>query len=117
MVKNKLPYADQVEKLDKKSMVIHIYAGKPSSRYKNVGTEASIQLNNKFAKINEIKLFVLEEIEANPEELRPFMTTALKVDKDTKMGLVGDVKKELRMVNMLRIHYSTKTGKAVDSLQ
>ncbi|WP_299432624.1 biopolymer transporter ExbD [uncultured Aquimarina sp.] len=117
VVKNELPYADQIEKLDRKNMVLHIYAGKPSSRYKNVGTEARIQLNDKFADINEIKPFVLEEIKSKPEELRPYLTTALKVDKDTKMGLVGDVKKELRAVNMLRVNYVTKIGEATNNLK
>lgn len=117
IVKNELPYADQIEKLDRKNMVMHIYAGKPSSRYKNMGTEARIQLNDKFADINEIKPFVLEEIKSKPEELRPFLTTALKVDKDTKMGLVGDIKKELRAVNMLKINYTTKMGEATNNMQ
>ena len=34
-VKNELPYADQVEKLDKKDLVMYIYAGKPSERYQS----------------------------------------------------------------------------------
>ncbi|AXT51492.1 biopolymer transporter ExbD [Aquimarina sp. BL5] len=117
IVKNELPYADQIEKLERKNMVIHIYAGKPSSRYKNVGTEAKIQLNDKFASIHEVRSFVLEEIKSKPEELRPFLTTAIKVDKDTKMGLVGDVKKELRAVHMLKINYITKRGQASNNLQ
>ena len=33
MVKNTLPAADQVQKLDKKDRVMYIYAGKPSIRY------------------------------------------------------------------------------------
>ncbi len=35
------------------------------------------------------------------------MTTSLKVDKETKMGIVTDVKQELRKVNALKINYST----------
>ena len=50
MVQNTLPAADQIQKLDKKDRVIYIYAGKPSSRYRETyGTEARIQLNDKFA--------------------------------------------------------------------
>ncbi|HSM62922.1 MAG TPA: biopolymer transporter ExbD, partial [Gillisia sp.] len=30
MIQNKLPFANQVEKLDKKDLVMYIYAGKPS---------------------------------------------------------------------------------------
>ncbi|SEL22378.1 Biopolymer transport protein ExbD [Aquimarina amphilecti] len=117
IVKNELPYADQIEKLDKKNMVIHIYAGKPSSRYKNVGTEARVQLNDKFADIREIKPFVLEEMKSKPKELRPYLTTALKVDKNTKMGLVGDIKNELRSVRMLKINYTTRSGDAIKNLE
>ena len=35
MVINKLPAADQIQKLDKKDRVMYIYAGKPSSRYQD----------------------------------------------------------------------------------
>ncbi len=117
MVENKLPVADQVEKLDNKSLVINIYAGKPSSRYKNLGAEARIQLNDKFASINEIKAFILAERTSRAEELRPFLITSLKVDKDTNMGLIGDIKKELREVDALKINYSTKIGALSDNFK
>ncbi|MDY8136780.1 biopolymer transporter ExbD [Aquimarina sp. 2201CG5-10] len=116
-VENRLPLADQTEKLEKKDLVMHIYVGKPSSRYKNLGTEARIQLNDKFASLSDIKSFVLEERKQRIESLRPFLITALKVDKETKMGVIGDVKKELREVEALKINYTTKEGRAIDNLQ
>jgi len=112
-VENTLPFADQVEKLDKKDLVMYIYAGKPSSRYKtNFGTEARIQLNDNFADVSEIQQFIYAEREAKREELVPFLTTALKVDEETNMGLVSDIKQELRKAEALKINYTTKTGKA-----
>ncbi len=122
LIENELPYANQVEKLDKKDLVMNIYAGTPSSRYK-LGSEARIQLNDKFANISDIKSFVLEERKLRIEALRPFLITSLKVDKNTKMGLVGDIKQELRAVNALKIpacrtgrYYTTKVGEAMDNL-
>ena len=50
------------------------------------------------------------ERESKREELRPFLTTALKVDKETNMGIVGDIKQELRKVNALKINYTTRIG-------
>lgn len=44
-------------------------------------------------------------------------TTALKVDSDTNMGLITDVKQELREVNALKLVYITKEGDAVGSLR
>ncbi|MEE3034669.1 MAG: biopolymer transporter ExbD [Bacteroidota bacterium] len=111
MVKNVLPTADQVQKLDKKDRVMYIYAGKPSSRYSDkYGTQARIQLNDKFSTVSEIGAFVLAERASKRQELQNVLTTALKVDGDTKMGLITDIKQELRKVNALKINYTTRIG-------
>jgi len=111
MVQNNLPFADQVEKLDKKDLVMYIYAGKPSSRYQSkYGTEARIQLNDKFATVRDVQKFIYAERETKREELIPYLTTALKVDVETNMGLVSDIKQELRKAEALKINYTTKTG-------
>jgi biopolymer transport protein ExbD len=110
MIENNLPFADQVEKLDKKDLVMYIYAGKPSDNYKQYGSEARIQLNDKFADVKDIAAFIYAERESKREELVPFLTTALKVDSEANMGLIGDIKQELRKVNALKINYTTKKG-------
>ena len=109
-VANKLPVADQVEKLDKKNPISYIYAGKPSANYKSFGTEPRIQLNDKFADVKDIAPFIAAERAALREELVPFLTVALKVDGETNMGLVSDIKQELRKVNALKINYTTRKG-------
>jgi biopolymer transport protein ExbD len=117
-VQNTLPYADQVEKLDKKDLVMYIYAGKPSSRYQaSFGTEARIQLNDNFADVSEIQQFIYSEREAKREELVPFLTTSLKVDEGTNMGLVSDIKQELRKAEALKINYTTRTGEAARNIE
>ncbi|MDX1426531.1 MAG: biopolymer transporter ExbD [Salegentibacter mishustinae] len=118
MVQNKLPYADQVEKLDKKDLVMYIYAGKPSPRYQQTfGKEARIQLNDKFASVGEVQQFIFSERETKREELIPYLTTALKVDEETNMGLVSDIKQELRKAEALKINYTTKEGEALQNMQ
>ena len=111
MVQNTLPAADQVQKLDKKDRVIYIYAGNPSSRYIDTyGTSAKIQLNDKFGTVEEVGAFVLAERAAKRQELQNVLTTALKVDSDTKMGIISDIKLELRKVNALKLNYTTRVG-------
>mgnify|MGYP001163942650 FL=1 len=111
LVSNTLPAADQVQKLDKKDRVMYIYAGKPSSRYQDkFGTQARIQLNDKFATVQDVAAFVLAEKASKRQELQNVLTTALKVDGDTKMGLISDIKQELRKVNALKINYTTRVG-------
>ena len=117
-VQNVLPYADQVEKLDKKDLVMYIYAGKPSARYQqSFGKEARIQLNDNFADVSEIQQFIYAERQSKREELVPFLTTALKVDKETNMGLVGDIKMELRKADALKINYTTRKGEAGQNME
>ncbi len=38
----------------------------------------------------------------------PFMTTSLKVNENTKMGIVTDIKQELRKASALKINYSAR---------
>ena len=115
-IENKLPSADQIEKLDKKNPVSYIYIGKPSSNYIDTyGTEARIQLNDKFASADEIAAFIASERAALREELLPKLTVALKVDSEANMGVVSDVKQELRKVNALKINYTTRKGDAVSN--
>jgi biopolymer transport protein ExbD len=105
-VKVSQPFASEVQKLEKKSLVSFIYIGPPTN--KKLGTESRIQLNDRFATLNDIADFVVAEREARDEVDRKMITTSLKVDKDTKMGVVTDVKQELRMAGAFKINYSTK---------
>ena len=114
-IKNALPLADQIEKLDKKNPVSYVYIGKPSENYKRYGNQPRIQLNDDFADVSDVAGFVAAERAALREELIPFLTMALKVDKDANMGIVGDVKNELREVNALKINYVTGSGNALDN--
>ena len=117
LVSNTLPAADQVQKLDKKDRVMYIYAGKPSARYQDkFGTQARIQLNDKFATVQDVAAFVLAEKASKRQELQNVLTTALKVDGDTKMGLISDIKQELRKVNALKINYTTRVGDYTQNL-
>ena len=117
MIENKLPAADQVEKLDKKDLIMYIYAGKPSRNYEGkYGKETRIQLNDKFAEVSDVAAFIASERASKREELVPFLTTALKVDSDASMGVVSDVKQELRKVNALKINYTTRKGDALSGL-
>ncbi len=111
-VKQELPYANQVQTLDKTDKVIYIYAGKPSSRYQSeVGTQAKIQLNDKFADVSDIKDFWFNTINNDlGQEYQNVAITALKVDKETNMGLIADIKQQLREINALKINYTTRKG-------
>jgi biopolymer transport protein ExbD len=117
-VENVLPNASEIKKLEKKDRVIYIYVGKPTREYeKTFGTESKIQLNDKFASASEVGDYILMERAKKPQELQNVLTTALKVDKEANMGIISDIKQELRKVNALKVNYTTYEGDAFRNLQ
>ncbi|MBC2838724.1 biopolymer transporter ExbD [Robiginitalea sp. SC105] len=118
MVDNTLPNASETKKLEKKDRVIYIYVGKPTSQYqKTFGTEPKIQLNDKFASVSEVGDYILQERAKKPQDIQNVLTTALKVDKEANMGLISDIKGELRKVNALKVNYTTYEGDAFRNIQ
>jgi len=117
-VENILPNASEVKKLEKKDRVIYIYVGKPTQEYQKVfGTESKIQLNDKFANAADVGDYILAERAKKSQELQNVLTTALKVDKNANMGLISDIKQELRKVNALKVNYTTYEGDAFRNIQ
>ncbi|MEP5256324.1 MULTISPECIES: ExbD/TolR family protein [Winogradskyella] len=108
MIENRLPSADQVEKL-KKDRTIFIYAGKPSSQYKQFGEEPRIQFNDAFITVEDVQSSVYQGISEMNEELQSKVVIGLKVDKETNAGLVSDIKQELRKANALKVMYIANT--------
>ena len=106
LVKNALPNASQLQKLEKKSLVSFIYIGEPkdTERY---GSEPRIQANDVLIKPEEIPLFVLQEKDKLDEVERDKITMSLKVDRKAKMGIISDVRQQLREANALKVNYSS----------
>lgn len=110
----KLPEATEIKKLEKKSLVSFIYIGKPiRNLQKTFGSEPRIQLNDAFANLDDIRDFITSEREQMSENDQKQMTVSLKIDEDTKMRIVTEVKQELRKASALKINYSSR--KKVDA--
>lgn len=108
-VQNRVPGATEVKKLERKDLVSYIYIGKPKQQFQNLfGTEPRIQLNDAFAQVDDIRDYIATERQQLDESERPKMTVSLKVDGDTKMGVVTDVKLALRRASALKINYSAR---------
>ena len=117
-VENVLPNASEIKRLEKKDRVITIYVGAPMREYTKVfGTEPKIQLNDKFASPSDVGDYILMERAKKSEDLQNVLTTSLKVDKNANMGLISDIKQELRKVNALKVNYTTYDGNAFNNLK
>ena len=107
LVRYNLPEATEVQKLEKKSLANYIHVGPPSRAMQaKFGTAPVIQLNDSYRTTKDILDFVAAAREQLSEQDRPAMTTVLKADRDIKMGMITDIKQELRRANALKISYA-----------
>lgn len=108
-VKVTTPFATELTKLEEKSLVNYLYIGRPLERYQNIyGTSPRLQLGDSFAQVQDIPLFLEKHKVKVPENKRPRITSSLRVDGDVTMGIVQDVKTELRKSGQLKVNYSAK---------
>ena len=110
MVEVQTPKATEIKKMEKKSLISYIYIGKPiPSQREKMGETPQIQLNDDFASVSDIPEFILDFRKGKEADI-PKMTTSIKADKSVTMGIISDIKQELRKVNALKINYSTRKG-------
>ena len=96
LVRYKLPEATEVQKLEKKSLVSYIHIGQPSlAMQAKFGTAPRIQLNDSYKTTKDILDFVAAERDNLSE-----------ADRYTRMGIITDVKQELRRANALKVSYA-----------
>ena len=105
-VQTRLPEASEIVKLERKDLTSYINIGTPIKHLQaQFGNDARIQLNDSFKTVDEIRDFIAAERDAMSEADRSFMTVAIKADENTRMGIVTDVKQELRKCSALKISY------------
>ncbi len=101
------PQATELTKLEQKSLVRYIYVGTPTEEFrKQYGAETRIQLDDAFAEVGEIENYIVNERSAMAESDQGRMIVSIKADKDTRMGVISDIKQALRRAYALRISYS-----------
>ena len=105
----KLPEASEVIKLERKDLASYVNIGTPTRNLQaQYGTDARIQLNDSFKNTDDIRDFVAAERDAMSENERPLMTVVIRCDSDVHMGIVSDVKQELRRCSALKIMYCAR---------
>ncbi len=108
LVKNELAFSDQATKIKDKNLYEYLMIGAPTD--KKYGTNPKIQLNDVFGSVDEVRGFVRESLVSKSDVDKPKVTFGFKADMDATMGIISDVKDELRKENALKIAYYTRTG-------
>jgi biopolymer transport protein ExbD len=97
-----LPTAEELQKLEEKSLIIYVIAGK----------ETPIQLNSDFVRPEDMPVR-LDSLKNNlPAADREKMIAVLRIDRDLPMGTVNDIKRHLRQAGILTIHYSAEKSRS-----
>ena len=108
-VQVKTPEASEVVKLERKDLNSYINVGAPIRALQaQFGTESRIQLNDSFKTTDDIRDFIASERESHSEADRQFMTVSIRADQDVRMGIITDIKQELRRCSALKIMYSAR---------
>ncbi|MFK7935132.1 MAG: ExbD/TolR family protein [Saprospiraceae bacterium] len=104
-----VPEATELTKLQEKSLVNYIYIGRPVKKFQDLyGTKPRMQLGDKFATVADIPLFLEKHKIKVPEAKRPRITSSLRVDGEVTMGIIQDVKTQLRKSGQLKVNYSAR---------
>ena len=99
-VKLQVPQGTEVTKSSNKFSTINIYIGR-----NNYG-DTQIQVNDRMCSLGQVGALV-QNYKANlSEESQENLIVNLRADRNTDMGIVNDLKKELRNVGALTIRYS-----------
>lgn len=104
-VKQSIPHATQLRKLMRKSLVANLYIGEPTKP--QYGKEPKIQADDVFIEPKDIIRWVNEKKSELAENERDQLTVSMKVDRDSKRGLISDVEIELRKANARKLLYAT----------
>ena len=65
-------------------------------------------MNDSFKTVDDIRDFIAAERESMSEADRSFMTVSIKADENVRMGIISDIKQELRRCSALKIMYNAR---------
>ncbi len=105
-VKYRVPQGTELTRLTKKTTTSYIYVGKQMNDLGEVESDStSIQLNDKIVQMAEIKNYLLKERQDMDAIDKKQMMVSIRGDKDTRMGIMIDIKQTLRESNVLNVNY------------
>ena len=105
----RLPDASELQKLKEKSLLVYLLVGKQSNE--NQADLFEIQLNSELIIIDDLpsKLQAIKE-KMKPEEQNQSIVL-LKIDKDAPMGLVNDIRQNLREAQLQTVYYTVEKSR------
>lgn len=104
-LKYKIPTARQLKEIQNKSLISQINIGMPKDVEK-FGSEPRIEADGMLIEVNDIVSFIMKEKDELPTYSRDRIIVLLKADEDVPMGIISDLKQELKKANARRIVFA-----------
>ena len=104
-MKYKIPTAEQLKQIEQKSLITQISIGTPNDS-ERFGSEPRIEADGRLIDVKDIVPFIMKEKDKLPTYSRDQIIVLLKADENVPMGIVSDVKQELRKANARRIIFA-----------
>ena len=95
-VQYEVPAGTEVRKLEQKASVVNLYIGK----------DQRIQVNGQLTDLTHLSSVIEAQRRKMDAENAEHLTISMKADRQTPMGLISDVKKQLQKSFALRVNYS-----------
>ncbi len=104
-----VPQGSELTKEVSKRGQVYIFIGKPVDAQGNVvADETRIQMGDRYVAVAEIGQEIEKARSAMSDDDRQHLTVSIRADRDTEMGIINDVKQELRKAGALNINYSAE---------
>lgn len=98
-VRYQLPQGTEVGQEASKTGLVYILIGEGSEM---------IQVNDRMVRVDEVAQCINRIREEMTEEERQRLTVCIRADRNTEMGIINDVKQQLRRAGALNIYYAAK---------
>lgn len=107
-MKIEIPDGKELTKAEHKRSITNLYIGTDKNGVSH------IQIGEKFIAIEEVGAAVSNIKRRIPEDEQELFTINIRADKSTPMGVISDVKQELRNAGALNIRYSAMEGNSME---
>lgn len=95
-LKYELPEGKQLTRMVDRSTIVHVY----------VDADGNVQIENSLVPMDKIPVVVNGLRTKMPEDSQTELQVSFKADKATKMGIITEVKTQLRKCGSLKVNYS-----------
>ena len=105
------PQGTELEKARKQG-VIYLFIGQPmdaKGQVEGASDSRRIQLNDRFVELEQLAQEIAVEKAQMSEDAREHLTVSIRADRNTEMGLINDVKQQLRKAGALTVNYSASS--------